>query len=297
MDMIDKQSYLFKQAQGCSLYVDVYRAAGAGPHPAILYFHGGALIFGNRTWLSEPEAEVYLKAGYTIVTADYRLAPETKLEAILSDVQDAYAWLAQQGQALLDIDPARIAVVGPSAGGYLTLLMGHRVLPRPRALVSFYGYGDIVGDWYAYPDPYYSQQPRVSEQEARNVVGTAPLVGSGGERFAFYLYTRQQGAWAKEVAGHDPAREPAWFAPYCPLRNVDAHYPPALLIHGDQDTDVPCDQSRLMAAELARHGVAHELLIVPGRGHNFNNEGDGPNDPVVAQVYAKVLAFLKERLG
>jgi acetyl esterase/lipase len=295
--MIDKQSYLYKQTSGCPIYADVYRAAGPGPHPAILYLHGGALIFGARAWISEAEVEVYLNAGYTVVTADYRLAPETKLETILEDVQDAYQWLVQQGPTLFNIDPSRIAVIGPSAGGYLTLLMGHRVMPRPRALVSFYGYGDIVGDWYSCPDPYYSMQPRVSEAEARCVVGTAPLAGSGGERFTFYLYTRQNGAWAKEVAGHDPAREPDWFTPYCPLRNVDADYPPTVLIHGDQDTDVPCDQSRLMAAELARHGVAHELLVVPGRGHNFNNEGDGMNDPVVAEVFAHVQVFLKERLG
>ncbi|HEY3340514.1 MAG TPA: alpha/beta hydrolase [Anaerolineae bacterium] len=296
--MNEPHTYLFKQAHDCSIYADVYPAGGPGPHPAILWLHGGALIFGDRTSLSPAEAQVYLNDGYTVVTADYRIAPETKLEAIVEDVQDAYRWLVRQGPALFNIDPARIAVIGPSAGGYLTLLMGHRVSPRPRALVSFYGYGDIVGAWYSCPDPYYSQQPRVTDEDARSAVGTSPLAGSTSmERFMFYLYTRQNGVWAKEVAGHDPAHEPAWFEPYCPLRNVGADYPPTLLIHGDQDTDVPCEQSRLMAAELARCGVAHELVIVPGHGHNFDHQGDGLRDPVVAGVYARVQAFLRERMG
>ena len=47
--------------------------------------------------------------------------------------------------------------------------------PRPHALVSYYGYGDIAGTWYAEPDEFYSRQPPVSEAEAEGSVGTAPL--------------------------------------------------------------------------------------------------------------------------
>jgi len=74
---------------------------------------------------------------------------------------------------------------------------------------------------------------------------------------------------------------------------VTKDYPPTLLLHGDNDTDVPYEQSVLMARELERRGVQHELVTLTGRGHGF----DGPMwDPVVAQTFDRVLAFLHQQL-
>src|ERR1700736_1736422 len=144
-----KQTYTYKVVGDCAIQADVYRAPGDSVHPAILWIHGGALIMGNREGLRFEQLEKYLKAGYTVVSIDYRLAPETKLDAIIEDVQDAYRWLREKGPGLFGIEPGRVAVIGHSAGGYLTLMAGFRLHPRPKALVAFYGYGDIAGKWYA----------------------------------------------------------------------------------------------------------------------------------------------------
>ena len=126
-----------------------------------------------------------LDAGYTIISIDYRLAPQAKLNDIIEDLVDAYRWVRIDGPKLFRIDPNRIAVVGHSAGGYLTLMAGFRLNPRPAALVSFYGYGDIAGDWYSRPDPFYSRQPAVPKEEAYQAVGTlAHLRGSRWEPWA-----------------------------------------------------------------------------------------------------------------
>jgi hypothetical protein len=91
--------------------------------------------------------------------------------------------------------------------------------PRRRAIVSFNGYGDLVGDWYSNPDPFYCREPRVAEQESgRHVRGPVicePYEGRGKDRF--YLYCRQNGLWPLEVGGRDLAKEPSFFAPYCPV--------------------------------------------------------------------------------
>jgi dipeptidyl aminopeptidase/acylaminoacyl peptidase len=191
-------------------------------------------------------------------------------------------------------------VIGHSAGGYLTLMAGFCVEPRPRALVSFYGYGDIIGEWYSRPDPFYRQSPLVTEAEAYETIGQQVLTGTRHEdafaqyRYRFYLYCRQQGLWPQEVGGHDPDREAAWFRPYCPLHNISADYPPVLLLHGDQDSDVPVEQSIQMAAALQAQGVEHELRVLPGQPHGF--DGQGPGDPVVAAAFEAVLAFLDRHL-
>src|SRR5262249_16244546 len=152
---------------------------------------------------------------------------------------------------------------------YLTQVTGHLIRPRPRALVSFYGYGDIAGAWYSRPDAYYSQQPAVPQEEALLAVGKHAISETLGPdlRGRFYLYCRQQGLWPRDVAGDDPDREPRAFNPFCPIRNVTREYPPALLLHGDRDTDVPYQQSVDMAAKLKETGVEHELITMPGGGH------------------------------
>jgi acetyl esterase/lipase len=71
----------------------VYRASDDIIRPAILYIHGGALIMGNRSWLNPVQVQKYLGAGYTIISIDYRLAPQTKLNEIIDDVDEAYRWV------------------------------------------------------------------------------------------------------------------------------------------------------------------------------------------------------------
>jgi acetyl esterase/lipase len=294
-EAFSKSTYTYKSADDCAIQADVYRAPGRDIRPAILWIHGGALIMGHRGGIRTVQLKRYLDAGFTVVSIDYRLAPETKLPQILEDVQDAYRWLREKGPALFQIDPDRIAVAGHSAGGYLTLTTGYRFQPRPRALVSFYGYGDIGANWYSGPDPFYSRQPAVSKEAAYAAVGTKPLSGAPGEndRGRFYLYTRQQGLWPNLVAGLDPRTQARALDAFCPLRNVTKDYPPTLLLHGTADTDVPYAQSEMMAAELARHGVERELLTIPNGGHGFDANMD---DPRVADAFDRVIRFLQAHL-
>jgi acetyl esterase/lipase len=294
------QSYTYKIVRECEIQADVYRTPGSEIRPAILWLHGGALIFGDRSGLAPEQLERYLNAGYVVVAANYRLAPEVKIEAIMEDIRDAYCWLRVSGPDLFQIDPDRVAVIGHSAGGYLTLMTGFCVRPRPRALVSFYGYGDIAGHWYSRPDPFYSQEPAVPKDEAYGAVGGPVLTGTPFEgspveqRWRFYLYCRQQGLWPREVTGHDPDIEPEWFDPFCPVRNITPDYPPTILIHGAQDTDVPYQQSVLMSQELGRWEVEHEFITLPNRGHGFDAAGEGLGDLTVAEVFDQMLAFLKK---
>jgi acetyl esterase/lipase len=285
-------TYIYKTVGGCQIKADVYRqSAGSTPTAAIIYIHGGCLIYGSRKDIDQKQLELYLGAGYAVVSIDYRLAPESKLPEIIEDLRDAFRWVRASGPDLCSLDPQRIAVVGHSAGGYLALMSGFCVMPHPQAIVAFYGYGNIVGEWYSKPDPFYCMQPAVSEEESGRLsmgpVISEPYEGRGKDKF--YLYCRQRGLWPQEVGGHDPENEASFFTQYCPTQNVSPDYPPTLLLHGDQDTDVPHEQSVLMAKELARHQVKHELITMPQRGHGFDKDMD---DSLVRDVFNKVLSFL-----
>jgi acetyl esterase/lipase len=238
----------------------------------------------------------FLNAGYAIVSIDYRLAPETKLPQIIDDLRDAYTWLHDNGPQLFNVDTNRIAVAGDSAGGYLTLMTGFCVKPRPAVLVSLWGYGDITGDWYTKPSEFYrSKYPLIPKDEAWNSVSGRPLTNrpfsdKGSRRF--YLYCRQQGLWTTNVSGFDPRTQDRSLTPFCPARNVTKEYPPTLLIHGTNDTDVPHEQSVQMAQELTRAGVAHQFISVPHAGHDVA----GGDPAQVADAYAAALQFVERQI-
>jgi acetyl esterase/lipase len=289
-----RRTYTYKTVGGCKIRADVYAPGDPGPRPVIVWIHGGALIMGGRDELRAWQRDAYLAAGYQVVSIDYRLAPESRLPAIIDDLEDACRWVRQKGPRLFEADPQRMAVIGHSAGGYLTLMAAVRVTPRPQAVVSFYGYGDIVGAWYSRPDPFYLQQPLVSEGEARASVGTRVIseTQEHAKRGRFYLYCRQQGIWPREVTGRDPAAEPEWFGQYCPVQQVTGEHPPALLLHGDRDTDVPYEQSVMMATALGHAGVEHEVITIPDGQHGF----DAEPTPVARDALRRVLDFLRLHL-
>ena len=293
-----KKTYTYKTVGDVKIQADVYRADDDKVRPVVVWIHGGALITGNRNSVPRQLFDLCRAEGFALVSFDYRLAPEVKLPEIAADVEGAFRWLREQGPKRCHIDPDRLVVTGGSAGGYLTLLAGARVRPRPRALVAYWGYGDVDGDWYTKPSGHYRKHaPLVSKEEAYKAVGGRVWTGSeagfdGRGRGRFYLYLRQNGLWTKEVTGFDPATERAKLDPYCPVRNVSPEYPPTLLIHGTEDTDVPYALSAAMAKELARHKVAHELVTVPGAGHGLA----GGDRKLVAAAHQRAAAFIRTHL-
>ncbi|MFF4656343.1 alpha/beta hydrolase [Streptomyces sp. NPDC001381] len=91
----------------------------AGPRPAVYFTHGGGMILGdNRTLLGEMLDWVQ-HLGIVLVSVEYRLAPEHPFPAGLEDVHAGLRWTMAHADEL-GIDPGRLVVSGPSAGGGLT---------------------------------------------------------------------------------------------------------------------------------------------------------------------------------
>lgn len=101
--------------------VRVYRPAATDTRsllPAVVMIHGGGFVIGSVEAEHAGAATIALDTGGVVVSVDYRLAPEHPYPAALEDCYAALCWLHDQAGAL-GVDPARVALVGASAGGGL----------------------------------------------------------------------------------------------------------------------------------------------------------------------------------
>nr|MDD6335920.1 alpha/beta hydrolase [bacterium] len=289
--MMQSSTLAYKRVQGLDILADIY-PSGQARAPVIIFIHGGALIWDHRGVVPKSHIERLHGAGWAVVTIDYRLAPESKLPDILQDIRDAIVWVRGPGAARFGYDGQKLCVMGNSAGGYLALMCGClEGSIRPNAIVSLYGYGDILGDWYAKPSEHYLHcRAPISWQEAAASIGSRPISVGGEGRSTFYYYTRQQGSWLGHVAGEGLWQQEQAMRAFCPAYAADGGFPPTLLLHGTCDTDVPYTQSVQMKGVLEGLGRPVELIGLEGLGHSFDEEH--PDDPAVCAAIGRMMDFL-----
>src|SRR5260370_28280092 len=94
-----------------------------GPYPCIVAIHGGGFIFGDKREDQVNAPVEAVRRGYAVAAMNYRMADEALFPAAVEDVKAAIRFLGAQGQRF-DLDPARFAAWGNSAGGYLAVMAG-----------------------------------------------------------------------------------------------------------------------------------------------------------------------------
>lgn len=103
---------------GNSIPLRIYRPSTASAQPVLLYFHGGGMVMGSNHSFEPLARMLAVQSDATVVSVDYRLAPEAPAPAQFDDAYAATEWVAEHGEQI-GVDVARLAVVGDSAGGSL----------------------------------------------------------------------------------------------------------------------------------------------------------------------------------
>lgn len=283
-----KTTVVYKIGEQFEIKADFYPASTKFA-PVIVYIHGGGLFWGSREDIKAEQVEFYLNAGFNVFSIDYRLAPETKVSAIKTDIADAISWIKSEGIKQFDYNPDKTAVIGGSAGAYLALLSGTFDI-KPQAIVSFYGYGDITGEWALKPSPHYQKMTTVPKELADMLVSNEVItVGPIQKRYAIYMYARQNGVWIEKISNTDIKD----LLSFCPINSVNAEYPPTLLLHGTADEDVPYEQSVSMSEALTKAGVENQLITIPNGKHVFDEDWQSVT---VQKAFDDVIKFLRKHL-
>ena len=136
----------------------VYRPAGvpaSTPLAVLVFFHGGGWVIGDLETHDVLCRQLTAGSGVSVVSVDYRLAPEHKFPAAVDDAWAATRWVvAHAGE--LAVDASRLAVGGDSAGGNLAavvaLLARDKGAPAIAVQVLIYPVADLVGETRSYRD-------------------------------------------------------------------------------------------------------------------------------------------------
>jgi acetyl esterase/lipase len=281
-----KQTYTFKKINQHEIRADVYTTDTANKRPVVVFFHGGGFIFGNREIGLQPALrDRLLKDKCIIVSADYRLAPETKIEQIFKDAEDAYNWTIKEGPQLFNADANKIIVMGTSAGGPLALHVGLKT-PRPKSVVTISSPGD-----YSNVNLETGDVSILKTAPEYSVVGQNEIsYDDRDKRLALYFFLRDNKLFMYEVFGFDVSKESKRFKDFLPINNLDAGYPPTLILHAKTDADVPYSQAEILNAAMSKMKIKHELYTVK-EGHSSQLIRNNPD------AVQRIGSFITEQLN
>ena len=205
-----------------------------------LHIHGGGYLFGAPEGSDLSNLLIASKLGVTVLSVDYRLAPEHPIPAPLDDCYAALAYLHEHAEEL-GVDVRRIGIGGESAGGGLAAALAIKARDAGEYAVCFQAL----------------TYPMLDDRTGSEQNPGDPLVGE-------FVWTRQlnQYGWSRYLGDAERA------APQVPARlDSYAGLPPTWMFTATMD--LFRDENIDYARRLMEAGVSCDLVVYPGACHGF----------------------------
>jgi len=257
---------VYGQAGGQTLTMDYYAPKGSGPHPIAIVIHGGGYRRGDSKSGSEAYCADFLApAGYAVFSINYRLAPEYPYPYMVYDVERAVRFLRYHARKW-NADPLKISLVGGSAGGFLSNMVGLLGAPgNPNAADPVdRKNAEVQAVVTLFAQSSFATVPLNEDVHAL----LDPLIAQKGEKQAL--------------------------AEASPIAYVSRKAPPFLLIQGDRDEYIPFTEATNLQTALRKAGVRCDIIRIPGGKHGT---GGWHALPGVPDWERQMVEWLNARLG
>jgi acetyl esterase/lipase len=246
----------FAKPNGVPLSLNLYRPSQVGKYPAIVMIHGGGWQNGSPN--DNAQFSQYMAAqGYSVVSIDYRLAPQHQFPAQLEDVRMAIAYIREHADEL-EVDVNKMALMGRSAGAHLAMLAAYEPDAPPfRAVVNYYGPVNLTTGYQDPPNP--------------DPIGSRGLL--------------------RDFLGGTPAELPELYKQASPWNYVNHVVPPSLLIYGRRDHVVQSKFGRKLYEQLQKTENQAIFLEIPWAEHAFDAIFQGVSSQVSLYYTERFLAW------
>jgi acetyl esterase/lipase len=239
----DFKDVVYATVDGKPLALDIHLPAGARQPRLLVWIHGGAWTTGNKT----AYPTFLVEQGFAVATLDFRSSNDAKFPANVHDIKAGIRFLRAKAKEY-GYRADRIGIVGASSGGHLAALVGVTG-----------GNKELEGTEGDFPNESSRVQAIVSYFGASDLTTILPQSTPAG------LAVRAPAL--ERLFGAPPDQAPELARLASPVFHVDRDDPPAFLLHGDQDLQMPVNQALEMKWAYENVGRSMDMLILHGVDH------------------------------
>jgi len=264
---------VYAKVAGQELMLDLYTPEGVEDPGLVLWVHGGA--WRTMTRKSRPTqsiVEAFVPAGYAVASVEFRMSTEAQFPAQIHDIKAAIRFLRAQQQEL-GLNAERIVAMGNSSGGHLVAVLA--------VSNSAAGLSELQGTVGEYPEQSSDVQGVVSYYGASNLT-------------TILSQSTPHGLSVREPAldlliGGQPDEQTGLARLASPALLVTSDSVPLLLLHGDQDPQMPINQAHEIHGAYQEQGLDVQFEVVHGAAHGGALFHDQPRNEVVLNFITRIL--------
>ncbi|MBA03921.1 MAG: lipase [Gammaproteobacteria bacterium] len=255
---------------GIDLCLDLYMPSDAEKKPPLLvWIHGGAWMRGSKDSINLG----FVEMGFAMASVEFRLSGIAQFPAQIHDIKAAIRYLRFSASDY-GYDATRVGILGVSSGGHLAVLAG---VTNGKNY-----YEGVVGEHLDQSSTVHSIVSYFGASNLTTILDQSTPHGLSVRVPALDLFI-----------GGQPEQLPEVARAASPIYHVDSQSPPVFLVHGDQDPQMPINQSHELHSAYKKYGLEVHFEVIHGGYHGGDSFFDARTNTMLFNFLVKHIPFIR----